>query len=47
MITEKRGDDSDFKFKGDDKEGKAVKSTEGDRVGGWVSKHKKGEINKR
>lgn len=35
----KRGEDTDFKFKGDDREGKTVKSTERDRVGGGGRKH--------
>lgn len=38
----KGGEDSDFKFKGDDEEVREVKNTDRDTVGGWGSKHKKG-----
>lgn len=31
-----------YKFKGEDQDGKVVKSTERDMVGGWESKNKKG-----
>ena len=49
MREKKRGEDTDSKFKGDDGEGKDGEEYKErrERLGGWESKHKKGEINKR